>query len=1052
MLSQHRFVYCAGRRFELEKHNRDRVSSSPIGSTERCWNQTEYISTRQGWEFMRQRNCFASGNNTSYTTRHWLLVSAALFVSLFPFHSVSAQYRFDSWTTDTGLPQNTVNRILQTRDGFIWLTTYGGLVRYDGLRFTVFNPGTTPELKSGRFRHLFEDRDGNLWINTEGQGVIRYHDGVFTTYKTTEGLPDNRIQHISGDLHGNVLIETIGGLVQWRDGSFIPYTPPAETVSGFLYRTAAGAIWYKDQSGLHQLENGQVTASLQIAENIKLMTEDRVGRLWMGTDKNTLLKFENGKFTRYSEKEGYPAFRLNMVFQDQQGNLWLASRGGGLLRYDEGKFTRYTTRDGLAGNDIASIYQDREGTLWAATTSGLSRFSNRIITTYSKADGLAANNVYPIYQDRQGVIWIGCWLGLTRYQNGVFTACDPSYGVSNALVSSLFEDRDGNFWIGILGDGVKRITKGQKGAFSPKELSGAVVRAITQDRDGNLWFGTEAGLLKHRDAAWTTFTTTDGLPGKTIFVIFEDRQGNLWVGTDAGLAKYRDGVFTTYTGRDELPAGYVRAIYEDSNGELWIGTYDSGLYRFKQGRFTRYTTNEGLFDNGVFQIIEDSRENFWISCNLGIYSVRKTELNDFAEGRIRKITTIPYGRHDGMLNSECNGGVQSAGIRASDGRIWFPTQEGVAVFAPDAISFNPQPPPVVIESIVSDNQKLPLHEAIEIRPGQNYFEINYAGLSFIAPEQVQFKYKLEGLDNDWTEAATRRTAYYTHLPPGSYRFVVIAANRDGVWNEEGATIQIIVIAPFWRTWWFISGVVLILAVASFLWYRQRILQLKRANEAQEEFSRRLIDSQESERKRIAAELHDSLGQGLLIIKNRAALSLKFWDDPVKALDQIKQLEGTATQSIKEVRQIAYALRPYQLDDIGLTQALKDLVKNVNGSSSMRFTAGIAYLDDLYSINQAINLYRMLQEAINNIIKHSEASQASVTITRDEREVEIVIKDNGRGFRVEAAETGGARKGFGLTGLSERARMLNGKLAVYSTPGQGTTVKLNLRIKEQDHEH
>jgi signal transduction histidine kinase len=247
-------------------------------------------------------------------------------------------------------------------------------------------------------------------------------------------------------------------------------------------------------------------------------------------------------------------------------------------------------------------------------------------------------------------------------------------------------------------------------------------------------------------------------------------------------------------------------------------------------------------------------------------------------------------------------------------------------------------------------------------------------------------------------------------------------------------------------------VVLVLAVASFLWYRQRILQLKRASEAQEEFSRRLIDSQESERKRIAAELHDSLGQGLLIIKNRAALSLKYWDDPVKAQDQITQLEGTATQSIKEVRQIAYALRPYQLDDIGLTQALKDLVKNVNDSGSIRLTANIAYLDDLYSIDNAINLYRILQEAINNIVKHSGASLASVMITRNEGEVEMVIIDDGRGFAVNATEANGARRGFGLTGLAERARMLNGKLAVYSTPGQGTTVKLNLRIQEQNHEH
>jgi len=523
----------------------------------------------------------------------------------------------------------------------------------------------------------------------------------------------------------------------------------------------------------------------------------------------------------------------------------------------------------------------------------------------------------------------------------------------------------------------------------------------------------------------------------------------LWIGTDAGLTKYKDGVFTAFTEKDGLAPNIVRAIYEDGEGTLWIGTYDSGLYRLRNGRFTHYTTSEGLFDNGAFSIIEDDNNNFWISCNLGIYRVRKAELNDLADGRTKSITSVPYNKRDGMLNAECNGVGQPAGIRARDGRIWFPTQHGVAVIDPKRVPVNSQPPAVVIESVMVDTRPVALSSGVRLEPGQVNLEIDYSGLSFISPELVKFKYKLGGLDADWVDVGTRRTAYYAHLPPGTYSFRVIAANRDGIWNEAGATIQIIVVPPFWRTRWFIAGAVVALALLAYLFYQRRIAQLKRANRAQERFSQQLIDQQEGERKRIAAELHDSLGQGLLLIKNRAALSLRFLDDPAKAREQIEQIEGTVAESIREVRQIAYDLRPYQLDQIGLTQALEELVERVSGSCPIKFTASIDPIDDLYSVDSAINVYRIVQETLNNIVKHSGASLAEIVVTRTEHEVLIAIHDNGKGFAVATDESEGGhrpRRGFGLTGLEERARMLGGKLAVISTPGVGTTIRLVLGSK------
>src|SRR5688572_1121275 len=864
-----------------------------------------------------------------------IFASLFLLTLLLSASKAPAQFRFDSWTTDNGLPQVSVNGILQTRDGFLWLTTYGGLVRYDGLRFQVFNPGNTKGLSTGRLIVLFEDREGSLWITTEGQGLIRYKDGVFNTYTTADGLPDNQIQSIYGDVNRQPIFQVNEELWRWTGtGTFAPYSPAAgEPVKRIMQRMPSGAIWYFEDSHLRKFDQGRVTIDLVPGVNVVRAFEDSQGRVWIAaSDREGVFMLKDGKLTRYGVKDGYLDGRYGGgVTEDRHGRLRFGGSSG-LTLFKDGKFTRFTEKDGLARGGVSPVYQDREGTLWAASSGGLSRVTERAVSSYSTKDGLAGENVYPIYEDRQERIWIGSWPGVTMYQDGKFQNVSERY--SNPLVTAFFEDREGNFWIGAWGL-IRRAPDGKITVLPQSKSLAPRIRVIYQDRAGNLWVGSGSGLFKAarsasgqaNDFQFTAYSAKDGLAGKEVFAIHEDRQGQLWIGTEAGLTRHKDGRLTAVTG-DDSPAGIVRSIYEDRDGTLWIGMYDKGLYRFSEGQFTHYTTNNGLFDNGAFQIIEDDRGNFWISCNLGIYRVRKSELDDFAAGRVKSVTSIPYNKRDGMLNSECNGGMQPAGIRARDGRIWFPTQQGVAVINPAAVPFNPQPPPVVIESLVVDTETVGAVSALQLKPGQEYLEIHYSGLSFINPELVRFKYKMAGLDADWINADTRRTAYYSHLPPGKYQFTVIAANRDGVWNEQGASMEIVVLLPFWRTWWFMAAVVIALSAIVFLFYSRRIAQLEHARRTQEEFSWQLIASQEGERKRIAAELHDSLGQSLLIIKNRAALGRRFLQDPEKTLEQIEEIETAASQSIKEVRHIAYDLRPYQLDEIGLTQALKDLVKNV----------------------------------------------------------------------------------------------------------------------------
>ena len=962
-----------------------------------------------------------------------------------------AQYRFDSWTTDNGLPQASVNSILQTRDGFLWFATFGGLVRYDGLRFQVFNTGNTKGLRTGRFVSLFEDRDGNLWINTEGQGLTRYKDDIFTTYTTAEGLPSNQIGQVAADASGNVLIEVGGALLQWKDGAFTPYTPATDTpFKGSPHLTRTGVIWYRDGSTLRKVESGRVTATVKTDFDVRIFYEDRAGRLWLGARDDRLFTYEAGELKEYSEREGYSQFPPSAIGEDRQGSVWFGTNGKGLFQFADGHFTRYTTQDGLVGNMVRYIYQDRESTLWVGTESGLSRLTKRVVNAYSSQHGLASDNVYPIYEDRQGNIWIGSWYGLTRYADGVFTNVSQRYGVADTQITSLMEDNAGGLWIGAWGaptglSAVRYVKDGKITLFRYDELPAVHVRAILQDRAGRIWFGTANGLVEYADGRFTPHTARDGLAGREVQVIHEDRRGDIWVGADNGLTRYRDGVFTTYTEKDGVANNIARAIYEDGEGALWVGMYDSGLYRFKDGRFTHYTTLDGLFDNGVFRIIEDGRGNFWISCNLGIYRVSKDELNAFAEGRALKVTSVPYNKHDGMLNSECNGGGQPAGIRARDGRIWFPTQGGVAVIDPDRLPANQPAPSVVIESFIVDTQPVSAHAPVKLQPGQVNVEIHYSGLSFINPELVKFKYRLEGLDTDWVDAGTRRTAYYAHLPPGRYYFRVKAANRDGVWNEEGAGIEITVSPPFWRTWWFILLAVCSLALIAFLLYRRRVLQLERARRTQEAFSKQLIESQERERKRIAAELHDSLGQSLLIIKNRAYLGLNQGHDATAAREQLREISVTVSDALQEVREIAYYLRPSLLEKLGLTSILEEMLEKVATSSDINFSYEVAPLDGAFSPEAEINFFRVVQECVNNIIKHSEAAEASIVIERNAHGVRLLVEDDGKGFAPDDAADGGARRnGFGLTGLAERVRMLGGGHSIHSARGAGTIITVTIK--------
>ena len=981
----------------------------------------------------------------------WLLV---LFC---PGFAAPAEYHIDSWTTENGLPQNVIRDVCQTPDGYLWLATMDGLVRFDGIRFVVFNRSNTPGIIGNRFTSLYCSGGGEFWAGTESSGITRYRQGKFTTYTTRQGLSSNYVPGIVGDQAGHVWALSNTSIVQWSeaDSKFIGLPPEQSKWSYF----PNGRFGFEGIDGdkLYLFAGGQFRKHALPGDwprrIVTRVGQDLNGVVWLFAADGRFAKLSGGRWSKVLRAHTEQAASskpdgLASTYRDFRGNLWnigIASDAGALLV----QYLSLPSRAQPRRIPFNSFYEDREGSIWLCTDGqGLYRVRKEAVSVLSKEDGLPDRNIYPIYQDRAGAIWMGTWNGgLARFSKGKFTTFSAADGLRSNRIFSISEDRDGVLWVSSY-PGLYRRLKGRFELVDNEILRGREVQGIHQDREGTLWFGTGQGLLRFRDRSWSVITAKDGLASDDSRVIIDGREGNLWIGGYGGLASLYQGHFKHWTEADGLPSNSVRSLYEDGDGVLWIGTYDGGLGRLENGKLSRYSVRDGLFNNGVFQILEDSRGYLWMSCNRGIYRVSKSELNEFAKGKRSTISSISYGKSNGMRNDECNGGLWPAGIRAHNGELWFPTQDGVAVIDPGRVEVNSRPPPVVIESISVDGQSSTPDKPLHIPPGREDLEIEYTALSLIDSGQIRFKYRLVGLDRDWVNAYTRRTAYYSHLPAGEYDFRVIAANSDGVWNMDGKQVHISVLPPFYRTWWFLVTASLTASGAVYLAWQKRVLRLERAKKLQEVFSRQLIASQESERKRIAAELHDSLGQHLLIIKNWAALALRGLSGANVAKEPLAEISTTASQAIDEVRGISYNLRPYQLEKLGLTTAIQDLVDQTAASSAIRFVTELDRVDGAFPKDAEISIYRMVQESLNNAVRHSQATEARVLVTRQAGSVKITIQDNGRGFTPlhgRAPEPG--RNGFGLLGIAERARILGGVAAIQSAPGAGTTISISLKSPE-----
>ncbi len=951
-------------------------------------------------------------------------------------------YVITSFGLEDGLPQSTVNSVLQTSDGYLWIGTHGGLVRFDGLSFRVFDRFNTPALISDRIITLFEDNDDILWIGSETGGLTQKVNGEFISIDLSMHISQRNVVSITKDLIGNIWVATSGaGVIQIKGDSFNHYT----TDDGLLHNivskifrgiddniyatTALGISIFKEDT----FEPYLTTEKSGISEFHVIFDENEEIR-WIGTRGDGLYRVKNDHAERFTEKDGLPSSHISEIFKDSQGYLWIATTDG-IAQYHDNMFTPYRNLQGLSDNNVLSLTEDHEGTLWAGSrTGGLNKLvPANIAMIRDNTDG-AVNNITSISKAGDGGIWFGrnCG-GVGKIKNGSIIPLDIP--IQNTCVWSVLEDSKNRLWIGTWGGGMYLLEEGKLVNFRiTNGFPSNVVLSIFEDSKGGIWFGTPFnGVIHFNNESFLRYGTENGLPHPDVRVTFEAGNGELWFGTFNGPVRFSNGKFIEF--EQTIPAlqAPVRTIYEDSEGVIWIGTYGAGLLRYKNNHFSVITTDQGLNDNLISQLLEDEVGNFWMGSNRGIHRVSKDALNAVADGVSASVFTYTFGTEHGLISRETNGGFQPSAYRSSDGKMWYPTIEGIALIEPEKVRTSDAPPPVIIEEIIADHNTLPLAGRVVIQPGIRNFSIRFTALSFISPDRLQFRTKLEGFDSDWNHIGNRREEFYTNIPPGEYQFRVIASNHDGIWNLEGAAMSLHILPSFWQTGWFrlISVIILIVSFSGIVFYistrklKHRIEMMKQ---------QQLV---EHERLRIAQDMHDELGSRLTEIKLLGELSHRDEIDMDKLKNRLREMSLAAIEVMETFREIVWSVNP-QNDSLEnfidyLTQFASDFFDRAG--IRCRFNLPVEIPDCELSSDKRHHLLMVYKEICTNTVNHSGADEVITEIGFSGKMCQISLIDNGNGFNPEES----VGKGFGLLNIHNRMELVKGTYSMISKPGKGSRI-------------
>ncbi len=964
---------------------------------------------------------------------------------------------FHNYTTTDGLPSNHITALCQDSKGFLWIGTDEGLSVYDGEVFKTYT--TVDGLVNPYVTAVIESRQapGTMWIASIADGVTRYKDGVFAAFRFPPGPPRIFAGNIVEDREGTLWFMTSSGVFKVGGDTLQPFPiHPPEYISGNDVALAPdGRIWFGVNRRIYIYSPAGRTErviNLDFQPNgyINHMTVDREGDIWIIGKDSTLRRFIGERLVTTWHSGSYGI--INQLVLDRNGELWITTTNG-LLRipkkdFPNGHFTAYNRTNGLQESVFDPILEDREGDIWfGGTSSGLYKLSEKNVVK------LALNNNGTGFADRAGHLWLQnspgvweCW----KDENGVWSTVDHRLlrDSGPAGLSAVRSDHRGRLWLQYADSTLEcdTIISHERGPStlqklytlnSGKHFPSALIWMFYVDPQDYLWLSMGNGIgVVDLNAAPPKFLTIlrqeDEIRMSSVRAIFKDSKGNVWFGSfSEGLAELVGGDLTRrelkhFRTTEGLPDNGVRALSEDDNGRLWIGTRFGGLAIYDGSKFQTISIKDGLLSYVVWTIAKDERHHMWLGTGAGAMSVSTDNLGELRWSELT--TSEPY----------------AVFYSKPTKTVWLVhPREAVAVEQEDREGISP---PVYISKVSVNDRTIEVHDGMEFPHYQNNIIIEYIGLSFRDGKAVRYQYRFQGIDSGWSSPLHQRSVTYAALSPGSYTFEVIALNSDGIKTTMPATFSFTIVPPLWGRWWFRSfGAVLFLGAGPLIYYR-RVSRFKKDKLLHQDFARRLIESQEHERKRIAAELHDSLGQNLLVIQNHTLLALDSSFSDTEVRERLNDISAVTTQAIGDVREIALNLRPYHLDKLGLTTSLNSIVRRMSESTKIAVTSDIDPLEGLFAKEQESHIYRIVQEAMTNIAKHARATEATIFIKKNEGRISVTIRDNGKGFespRSVPPAPGELANGFGLIGIGERVRILNGHLTFSSNPGLGTALVIDI---------
>ena len=962
-----------------------------------------------------------------------------------------AAFFIRAWQNQQGLPNNTVNAVTQTRDGYLWLGTDEGLARFDGVHCRVF--GLADGLKNLQISALLEDSRGRLWIGTSGGGVGQLVRGEIKTFTVKDGLAGDSISSFVEATNGDVWIGTHTGLSRWHDGRFEPAVKGIGSILIFdLAKNRAGDIYAATlHNGLLRFHDDTFSVAISVsrnANNPRCVFVDSQDRVWAGLRERRILCGENGSWTTFGTNDGFQEAVPYRIAETADGTIWAASLNEGLYYFQNGRFNALQKKDGLSDDAMLSLYAGHEPFLWAGTQSGgLNRIGPKKLSVYHLMQGSSECQLRSLAQTTNGELWAATYgQGLYRWQGKSASPMEGEPFRAHVLLEAVLGGRDGSVWWGA-GPAVYQWQEGKLlSHYSDTPwLIGDRVWSLCEDRDAGMWVGTYNGKLGLLNQG--TYTPVNGLSGQPVTTLAQEPDGTLWIGSlGGGLARLQNGKLTVFTTKDGLQSDLIRSLHLDADGTLWIGTDGGGLNRWAHGRMTGFTTKQGLLDDIILQILEDDDGSLWLGCNRGICRVSKRVLNDVAAGKSAAVHLMNFGLSEGMASEECVGNFGAA-LKTQAGQLCFATAKGIVVIDPRQQTRVATLPAVLLEEFLVDRKeieggewKLEPQSSLQIPAGKHSFDFHYTGIAFDAPEKIQFRYWLEGLDAGWTEWSDIREAHYSYLPPGDYRFHVQASNLNGQWDEPGAAVAFVVAAYFWQTLWFelLSVVFMIGLIAAGIRLVERRRYRARLKRIEQE------RAMENERVRIARDLHDELGSSLTYISMSIAdigQSKETSAEQLKA--RVGKISGFAVRTARALDEIVWAVNPRNDSLRSLVEYLTQLARELFENTEVHCRFLIA--EDLPEVplppEMRHNIFLVVKEALTNALKHSRATEISLGAKTDGVQFEICIQDNGAGFDLAVVPSRKERNG--LENMRQRTESLGGRFAVESQPGKGTTVRLTM---------